>query len=64
MDAERLFPYPTLVVKPAENARSLLEGAAGARRREEGVVEGNEEALKQGSGTGQMGAEQTECEAD
>ena len=26
VDAARLSPYPTLVVKPAENARSLLEG--------------------------------------
>ena len=36
-----------------------MEGVAGARHREEWVVEGNEEAKKQGSGTGQMGAEQT-----
>ena len=41
-----------------------MEGAAGASRREERVVEGNEEAQKQGSETGHMRAEPTEREAD
>ena len=34
-----------------------MEGATGARRGEEGVLEGDEEAQQQGSHTGQMGTE-------
>ena len=41
-----------------------MEGATGARRGEEGVLEVGEEAQQQGSQTGQMGAEPTEREAE